>query len=466
MATASPQYAADPNLKKLLVNQQLGAGGVAPTDYASNTSGPTKQPPVEYPTPTTTSAPGPPQAPMTDPYGGASPVNPNVAPGPAQVPMTDPNTPDPNVADGHAVGPLYATGPTPAATPDAATLGGGGSNLVAPSAPTTPVPTESTRPSRPDSPPSGPTAANGYNGNTYLSAIAATMLRAYGRTPTDAEVNAWGSDIDYNYFNKIATAILQSAEAKAFAAKSAAPTTPPTTPPVAGQDWSTGDWDAARVNTYFASRNVTPQPGSAEYWAQKWQEFGKNDPAYFLARLSKADEFTGGPGGAGGQPAYAQNPTSPFTDDIRKILLDRIAKDSSEFDPNSPQISVPMAGAQLQQDRAQEQQRRQLGERLFAGGDLNSGTMGQQNQQASEIGAAALGTMRSTLISKEIDARRTDLTNLLQMAVQSGDADLARQVSLAIANLNAMVAREGQGWDAAKYAAGQTAATTKAGTGN
>ncbi len=75
----------------------------------------------------------------------------------------------------------------------------------------------------------------------------------------------------------------------------------PTTTPMPGvQDWSTGDWTADRVRQYFASRGVTANGNSADYWAQKWQEWGKNDPAYFLSRLSTAEEFGGGGGGGGG----------------------------------------------------------------------------------------------------------------------------------------------------------------------
>lgn len=59
-------------------------------------------------------------------------------------------------------------------------------------------------------------------------------------------------------------------------------------------------WDANRVSQYFASRGVTPAGTSPDYWAQKWQEWGKNDPSYFEQRLSQADEFGGGGHGGGG----------------------------------------------------------------------------------------------------------------------------------------------------------------------
>ncbi len=54
------------------------------------------------------------------------------------------------------------------------------------------------------------------------------------------------------------------------------------------------------VTQYYASRGVTPNPTSVDYWTQKWGEFGNSDPAYFSQRLSQADEFGGGGGMSGG----------------------------------------------------------------------------------------------------------------------------------------------------------------------
>lgn len=79
------------------------------------------------------------------------------------------------------------------------------------------------------------------------------------------------------------------------------------TSPTTGGDWATGGWDANRVSQYFASRGVTPNSTSPTYWAQKWQEWGSKDPAYFLQRLSTADEF------AGPKPTSSGNPGTSTT---------------------------------------------------------------------------------------------------------------------------------------------------------
>jgi hypothetical protein len=72
------------------------------------------------------------------------------------------------------------------------------------------------------------------------------------------------------------------------AAGPGAPATP--TPTIAGGDI------AAQVADYYKARGVTPNPTSVAYWAQKWNEFGARDPAYFNRRLAAADEFGGAPG--------------------------------------------------------------------------------------------------------------------------------------------------------------------------
>ena len=64
----------------------------------------------------------------------------------------------------------------------------------------------------------------------------------------------------------------------------------PPAPTIAGGDI------AAQVADYYKARGVTPNPTSVAYWAQKWNEFGARDPAYFNRRLAAADEFGGAPG--------------------------------------------------------------------------------------------------------------------------------------------------------------------------
>ncbi len=107
--------------------------------------------------------------------------------------------------------------------------------------------------------------------------------------------------------------------------------------PSSANDWSTGPWDAARVSQYFQSRGVTPNGTSPDYWAQKWNEWGSKDPAYFLQRLSTADEFGGGGNAGGGSGSFAINPDylRPFTEQF-----------TIPGDPNNPASAAFAANPQ------------------------------------------------------------------------------------------------------------------------
>jgi hypothetical protein len=261
----------------------------------------------------------------------------------------------------------------------------------------------------------------------------------------------------------IENAIKGSSEAQAYSSRStAAPAA------AGGQDWSQGPWDANRVRAYFQSRGVTPNGTSPEYWASKWQEFGQKDPAYFLQRLSTADEFGGGGGAMGGGGANPGQPgaVSGFTSQVRDLIMKRIGTLNQPFDANSdPNVQQAMSGARLESDRSQAALRNVLSERLFAqgGGRVDSGAVNQAEQQSAERSAVGLGSMRAQLVQRELLARREELQNYMQQALASGDAETARQIQLYTANLDAQLRREGYGINLAMFGQGQNAATVGAG---
>ena len=258
----------------------------------------------------------------------------------------------------------------------------------------------------------------------------------------------------------VENAIKGSPEAQAYASRSTTP------PPVAGQDWATGPWDANRVRAYFQSRGVTPNGTSPDYWAQKWQEFGQKDPAYFLQRLSTADEFGGGGGAMGG--GGGANPAQPggvsgFTSQIRNLIMQRIGNLNQPYNPDTdPVVSSSMAGANLENQRGQQDVRRVLAERLYASGDLDTQALEKGLIQSAERGAAGLSTLRGQLVQRQADAQRQELQGYMQQALASGDAETARQIQLYMANLDAALRREGYGINLAMFGQGQNAATVGA----
>jgi hypothetical protein len=137
--------------------------------------------------------------------------------------------------------------------------------------------------------------------------------------------------------------------------------------------------------------------------------------------------------------------TNPFTDQVRQLLLARMAKDSQPVSDTDQNIAAPLDAARLEAGRSQQQERTALAEQLYAQGDLGSNSLNQGIQQSAEREATGLSQVRAGLLSQEYASRRADLNDAMQQALATGDAESARQLQLAIANLDAQVQREGLG---------------------
>lgn len=131
-----------------------------------------------------------------------------------------------------------------------------------------------------------------------------------------------------------------------------------TRPQAAATDWTQGGWDAERVRQYFASRGVTPNPTSPDYWAGKWQEWGSKDPAYFLQRLATADEFGGGWAGApppsGGSAPPVSSYDAQFSDPSTKLLEQLLAQQTAYYQNQRSAQEAVNARSQQRWDAANQ----------------------------------------------------------------------------------------------------------------
>ena len=100
------------------------------------------------------------------------------------------------------------------------------------------------------------------------------------------------------------------------------------------------------------------------------------------------------------------------------------------MDENDPYIREPFTAAGVQAARSQQKERSDLAERLAATGDT-SRSLEMGIQQSAERNAVGLGTLKAKLISDEYTARRQELLDLMQMALQNNDTELAREIQLA-----------------------------------
>lgn len=149
--------------------------------------------------------------------------------------------------------------------------------------------------------------------------------------------------------------------------------------------------------------------------------------------------------GSGGGDA-APVASSQFQDAIRAILLERLAKTrTGVVDLNDPSITAPLNAAKDTATRQSEQERKQLAERLYAQGGLNSNALNQGIQQSNERMGIGLASLRAQLIQAAYKQQADELESDLQLAIASGDAESARQIQRELSYLSAQVQREGFG---------------------
>lgn len=223
---------------------------------------------------------------------------------------------------------------------------------------------------------------------------------------------------------------------------------PGVNPQVVYTDASGQGYDPAQL---YANRNALLQDPTNARIRDILQTYG-----YGSAPAAAAAPAAGGGGGGGGGATAAGRSSSTFNDAVRQILLQQLGEATKPVDPNAPEILATESASRDAGQRAADQERTALAERLYAqggGAGLNTNALTQQIQQSGEKQAAAQSALKAQLLTHEYDAKRQQLQSLLAMAVQSGDAESARSIQMAIANLNAAVQREGLGVNLAEFGA-------------
>lgn len=249
--------------------------------------------------------------------------------------------------------------------------------------------------------------------------------------------------------------------------------------------------DANQINGWYGSYlGRDPEPGAIEGKLTEMRLYGKtlsqiqneiaNSPEAMAYAKSKGfgqqpqtttTQTRTGTGGGPGTSAVTASATSAFTDELRKILMERLKSAAQPIDENSPQISSALQAARDESQRLSDRERTTLAERLYAqgvgggGGGLQSNALTQQIQQSAERNAGALSTLRANLLMNAYNQKHDELMSDLQLAFASGDAESARAIQIQIANLQATVQREGLGVDLAKFKTSQNGETVNTAAG-
>ena len=147
----------------------------------------------------------------------------------------------------------------------------------------------------------------------------------------------------------------------------------------------------------------------------------------------------GGMGSASGSiGANGATSSGGVQDQIRAMLLQQLQGAQQPVDPNSAEIAVPYQAAAMDAQRNFDAERKALAERLYAEGNgTGSNELTQGLQQSAERTATGLASLKGQLMQRAVQARKDQLTSLLNLAMQSGDAESARAIQLQLGQLDA-----------------------------
>lgn len=129
---------------------------------------------------------------------------------------------------------------------------------------------------------------------------------------------------------------------------------------------------------------------------------------------------------------------------VRAMLLAQMQGLAGGVDENDPTIKAQMDAARLEGDRSQQQIRKALAERLAATGGVSasgSNELAQGVQQSLERQGSAMASLKGGLMSQELQAKRSQYAQLMNMALQTGDTESARELQLQIANMDNEIKR-------------------------
>lgn len=154
----------------------------------------------------------------------------------------------------------------------------------------------------------------------------------------------------------------------------------------------------------------------------------------------------GAPGAGGGSSDPASDPNT-FQGKVRQMILDQLTKLGQPVTADDPTISGEMTAQSRLAERERQARRSASAERAanngFLGGGQSSGVFEADVQSGYQDQAEGLSDIQSQLFTREITARRQQLSQLLALATQTGDAESTRALQLKLAEMDDAIRRAG-----------------------
>jgi hypothetical protein len=170
---------------------------------------------------------------------------------------------------------------------------------------------------------------------------------------------------------------------------------------------------------------------SGQNVSNNWTPAGNNGPNPNGAAIGAG----GMPGATGASPGG-----SDFTSQIRALLMSRLGELGKPVSEDDPAIAGQIASQDRSIERERQARRAAMAERAAAQGLLqggaSSGAFDAEVASGYEDAGQRKSDVRSQLMGRELESRRQQLSQLLAMAMQSGDAESARGLQMAIAQMD------------------------------
>ena len=127
---------------------------------------------------------------------------------------------------------------------------------------------------------------------------------------------------------------------------------------------------------------------------------------------------------------------------IRDILMEQLGQATGPIDMSSDAMRTQLDPQRVALQRSAERQRSQMAARLAQEGLLDSGTFDTGLSGIEQQRGESEASMTGQVVGRELESRRTQVMNLLNMALRSGDAESARVLSGQLQMLDMQLRKE------------------------
>lgn len=161
------------------------------------------------------------------------------------------------------------------------------------------------------------------------------------------------------------------------------------------------------------------------------------------------------PAGGGGGGAAGGSSGGAYQDQLRALLLQKLGEFGQPVTGSDPAIAGVNQSYRVARERSAQQERATAAERsAFEGlnpGGQGSGSFRGELQGIQEQSGQDIAGHDASVVLQEVQQRRALLQNFLNMALQNGDNESARQLQMALAQMDNDIKRQSLGQQQSQF---------------